>query len=501
MPQLIEFRADVERFAEGSFTARLVPFGEPAPMGDGTVEFKRGSLRSASMVPLTVDHSDKVLDRIGVMTSFVESDDGAYGSFQLSDTEAGRTVRQLLLDGAVTDVSVGVMVDSMEDGTMFGKLEHVSLVDRGRFATDKIENPSKVLSVHSTKEPTVADETVEAAAPVVAQFDDSEIRSELVTLHDTIEEVRSEMPAKTSDFSAMDVFVGLVEKRITGTIVNHQLADVISDVLPGAGAIAPDVYWGAGLQMKMDRRRPLYATAGSAPFPATGNVLELPRQSQATLVGPRGAEKSIIPSRAWEATLETFTAQWFAGGVDVSLEIISQSDPGVLGVVMNSLLNQYAQATEAAATTDVEAAAIVTGAGLDTSTYAALVADIITTSDLIEDGTGAPGNILGVTPAQWIAILSLMDGGDRRQFATVGPSNADGSGSLTTRGIDVGGVFIYRAPQASVAVQYNTDSFKNGEKSPMTIAADNVELMGRDVGILGATIQVFWPVGVYKYSV
>ena len=164
------------------------------------------------------------------------------------------------------------------------------------------------------------------------------------------------------------------------------------------------------------------------------------------------------------------------------------------------MLTAYATAVEGDASTKLQAAGTHTGAALDTATYAALVADLITTSDLIEDAIGSPGNILGVTPAQWIAILSLMDGGDRRQFSMMNPQNADGSGSLVTRGIDIGGIFVYRAPAALVALQYNQDSYKNAEKSPMNVVTTNVELMGRDVGILGATVNVTWPEGIYSYE-
>ncbi len=94
-----------------------------------------------------------------------------------------------------------------------------------------------------------------------------------------------------------------------------------------------------------------------------------------------------------------------------------------------------------------------------------------------------------------------MDGGDRRQFSIINPQNADGTGTLTTRGIDIGGIFVYRAPALVAAVQYNSDSYKNAEKSPMQVAALNVELMGRDVGILGATVNVTWPEGIYGYTV
>ena len=506
---IFEFKAEVtETLEHGGLVARMVPFGEKVDYGSGTVRFEDGSVQVPDSVPLTVDHGDSVTDRIGVMISSFSDPSGLYGEFKFSDTSKGQEIRTLLADGALSDVSVGVRVTDAahgRDSIQEGVLDHLSIVTHGRFSST--ENPSKVLQVHDVKEPNVAEEIVEATAPVVAEYDDTEMKATLVEYKEELvkqaEEIDTLKAGKepVTEFSALEVFGAMVGQRL-GMTVDHALADVIGDLgSADASGIVPDFYWAAGLQHLTDRRRPLYATGGAAPFPSSGNNLVLPRVTQSTSVAKRAAQKGAANSQALQAVAQTFPIQWFDGAVDVALELIAQSDPGILGVIAQDMLTQYAKAVELDATTLLTAAATHTGAALDTATYGALVADIITTSDLIEDAVGSPGNILGVTPAQWIAILSLMDGGDRRQFSIINPSNADGTGSLVTRGIDVGGVFIYRAPAATFAVQYNQDSYKNGEKSPMNVQALNVELMGRDVGILGATVNTFWQAGIYTYEV
>ncbi len=492
------FKAQITESAAGSLTARIAPFGVSVPYGRTTVEFAAGGIHvPTTPIALTVDHDSGVLSAIGVMTRSAEADDGLYADFQLADTEAGRDVRELLKLGAVTDVSVGIeLQEDFEGGIMSGILDHVSVVQAGRIPS------AEVLSVHNDKEPIVADVEMkeEAVAPVVAEFDDSEIKTAIAEMANQIDVLGAEKPV--AEFSGLEVFGAMLGERYGIKTANHALADVIGDLgTADASGIVPDFYWGGGLQHMTDRRRPLFATAGAAPFPTSGNNLVLPRVTQETSVSTSAGEKAEANTRALQAVSESFEVVWFNGAVDVSLEIISQSDPSVLEVISRSLLTQYAGAVETDATLAVAGAATHTGAALDTATYAGLVGDIITTSDLIEDATGAPGDILGVTPAQWIAILSLMDGGDRRQFAMINPQNADGTGSLVTRGIDVGGVFIYRAPKATTALQYNQESFKTGEKSPMQVQALNVELMGRDVGILGATVVAHWAAGIYSYEV
>lgn len=497
-----EFKAELRPSpVEGTLTARIAPFGVQVPYGSGTVEFARGGIEYPPTVPLTVDHSPGVFARLGVMTRHFETDDGAYAEFQLADTPDGNTLRELLRLGAVSDVSVGIAYDGEfgEATVMSGVLDHVSVVDHGRFSVG--EKPAEVLAVHDDKEPLMAETENEATAPVVEQFDDSELRAGLTELADKIDSLTVE-EVTDPEFTGLEVFAAAYGKRRGIPITNNALEDVIGDLgSADASGIVPDEYWAGGLQHLVDRRRPLFATAGAAPFPSSGNNLTLPKVTQEVAVAPHSAEKAAVASQALQAVTQSYPLVWFAGAVDISLEIISQSDPSVLQVVASSMLTQYAGQVELDATTKVQAAGTHTGAALDTASYAAFVADLITTSDLIEDATGQPGDICGVTSAQWIAILSLMDGGDRRQFAMINPQNADGSGSLTTRGIDVGGIFVYRAPQALTALQYNQMSYKAGEKSPLQVSVLNVELMGQDTGVLGATVNVTWPEGIYTYEV
>ena len=126
-------------------------------------------------------------------------------------------------------------------------------------------------------------ETVDATAPVV-EFDDSEIRAGLVELAEKIDKLNVQEHAP--EFTPLEVFGAAIAMRNGVKVQNHALADVIGDLgSADASGIVPDSYWAGGLQHYTDRRRPLYATAGAAPFPASGNNLELPRVTQATAVG------------------------------------------------------------------------------------------------------------------------------------------------------------------------------------------------------------------------
>ena len=120
------------------------------------------------------------------------------------------------------------------------------------------------------------------------------------------------------------------------------LADVVSS--GNAGVLPPA--WSVEVVSYVDSMRYLIPRVGSLAFPATGHSLSVPNISQHTLVAARGAEKSEIPSAALTTDSETYSAAWFAGGVDVSLEVIWQSDPSVWSLVVEDLMEQYAVATD-----------------------------------------------------------------------------------------------------------------------------------------------------------
>ena len=513
MPQMYEFAAPITAQSDAgadtrTITARLVPFGESAPYGGRDLSFARGSLTVPDDVPLTVDHGRGVASRIGVLTRYIETDDGAYAEFTVADTAAARDTLALLEVGAVRDVSIGVLPESDEVAPMRGSLDHVSIVTAGRFGD--ATQPSRVLQVNEGDEPMpepTTTKTPDTKTPDVVENEAApnaevvELRSEVERLTELFDGLDTD-DGPDAEFSGDEVFEAMVMRSQGIPIVDNALADVIGDLgSADASGLSPDWYWAQGLQANTDRRRPLFSATGSAPFPTYGNNLQSAKVTQETSVAARTGQKAAVASQALQVSPVTYPIVWFAGAVDVALELMSQSNPEVTGVISRSLLAQYAAVVEADCYTKAKAAAVHSGAALPVDTYANLVAAIISTSNLIEDATGMPGDRVAVSPTDWGAILGLMDGGDRRQFAVVNPQNADGSGSLTTRGIDIGGIFTFRSAAATSALQYNETSLRTAEKNPMAVFATNVELMGRDQGILGGTVVVHWDEGVYSYEI
>ena len=89
----------------------------------------------------------------------------------------------------------------------------------------------------------------------------------------------------------------------------------------------------------------------------------------------------------------------------------------------------------------------------------------------------------------------------RRILATTGSTNADGSAALTAQSVNIGGITVGHNPRASVDLHFNTKALRVAEKPPVSLTSDNVALMGRDVGVLGALITLpLYPAGILKYA-
>ena len=369
---------------------------------------------------------------------------------------------------------------------------------------DHIDGASKAAAEYTDDLPTFA-RTVPAVA--VAQPPEGSTMTTKLTqryaTHDELSELESRLAAMSRPADPprrLGVTEALAEQLRAGKETRRvaALADVLSS--GNAGVLPPQ--WSKEVRDYVDRQRYMFSALGSIGFPTVGTSLTVPKITGHTLVGPRGGEKTEIPSRTFTTGSDTFSVKFFAGGADIALEVIWQSDPAIYPLVVESILGQYAVATDEALTADVEDEAVATGAALDLTDYGTFISDVMGQAEAIRAATGEWGDQLALTTASWQAVLGLLDGDGRRALAPVGATNADGSAAILSRGFNLGGVQVMHNPRLSVDIQFNTKSARVGEKPPVTLTQDTVALMGRDIGVLGG--YIFAPMyadGLVKYAV
>jgi hypothetical protein len=320
-------------------------------------------------------------------------------------------------------------------------------------------------------------------------------------------EQEAEMPAETTEAAVVDLAplqtrLDQMEARMIARVqlpqprlsvrealitqlqdaVQHRQIRALADVLSSGNAGLLPPTWSSDVPGYIDSTRYLIPRTGTVGFPATGSTITFPKITQNTLVAARGTEKTAIPSRALTTTGTPYTATWYAGGDDISLELIEQSSPEVMSIVVQNLYQMYAQVTDQAVTLAAETAASPVGAVLDFTSYKTFVTQIVATSEAIRVITGAPGDRLSLTMASWGKLISLTDTTGRRILSDTGGTNADGSANLVTPFVDVGGILCYMNPRAAEDMQYNETALRVAEKPPLQLSSTNVTLMGQDWG-------------------
>jgi len=340
-------------------------------------------------------------------------------------------------------------------------------------------------------------------------------------MSDTTTEVREEAAPLVVDLAPINTRIDQLEARMShreppptrrlGVLeafgeqlrdaVQHRQIRALADVLSSgnAGLLPPS--WSSEVVGFIDSTRYLFPRTGTVSFPSTGYSITFPKITQNTLVAARGTEKTDIPSRALTTASTPYTAVWYAGGDDIALELIEQSSPSVIAVVVENLFQQYAQVTDKAFTLASETAATPVGAVLDFTSYKTFASQILVTSEAIRAATGAPGDRLSLTPASWGKLVTLVDADGRRILSSSNSSNSDGSVNLVTPQVDVGGISAFLNVNAVEDMQYNEKSLRKAEKPPLQVQSTNVTKMGQDVGILGAIITLpIYPGGIRVYS-
>lgn len=467
-----------------------VPWGNPIVYGGVREEFQRGAISADDAVgrPLLWSHDRN--EPVGHITEARDTEEGLSITAVVQPTTRGRDAIALISGGSLRGMSVGFQPDETRNTSTGVVFTRASLVELSLTPLPAYESAA-ITNTREEEAPDMSETTEVREAP---QVDLAPISERIDQLEARMLERQDRQPARR-----LGVVEGFVEQLRGSQDARHirALADVLSS--GNAGLLPPT--WSSEVRGYTDAMRYFIPRAGSMAFPSVGHTLTVPKRTQSTTVAARGAEKSEIPSRAYTSGSDTYTADWYAGGVDIALEVIWQSDPAILTLVVQDILEQYAVVTDQAVTLAAETAATPTGAALDTSSYGALVADLIEAGETIRAATGQFGDLVSLTTASWQAVLGLVDADGRRVLANIGATNADGSAGLTAGAVNIGGINLFHNPRAAEDLVFNQKSFRVAEKPPVTLQSDNVALMGRDLGVLGALIELpLYPAGLLVFS-
>jgi HK97 family phage major capsid protein len=196
-------------------------------------------------------------------------------------------------------------------------------------------------------------------------------------------------------------------KRDPGAIekLERATANQVTTVNPG---IVPRPVVGPLLNT-MSSARPLVSSVQNRPAPA--GKFDRPRVDQHVEVGPQTAEKDLTASQQMLINPVAVSLVTFAGHLDISLQDIRWSQPGIMQVVFDDFTRIYARRTDNQACVDFVAAA-PDGAALSAWTAAAVEAWLRAAVTSIGTATGGGGlaDTLWMSSDVWANLGGILQG-------------------------------------------------------------------------------------------
>jgi hypothetical protein len=424
-----------------------------------------------------------------------------YFTARISKTRDGDDVIELIKDGALDAVSIGIdPIKATYDktGTLVvkaAKWRELSIVGEPAFADARITQIAAT-SIHTndTKESTTMEATTNTPAEQPAPAPTAPIWAEA-------RKVPSRLPSAAEWISAY-VQGGTAFANINKLIADHQAYH--NPVAAAAGDIATTDTPGllpvpvvGPVYDNINYLRPVVTAIGARAMPlGSGKVFNRPEITTHTSVAQQTTELTGLSSTTMVISSNNVTRLTFGGTVLVSEQDVDWTDPNSVNIILQDLAGQYADATDNYAADELRSNS--TDQGTWAGTAATILAEIYAAAQLIAANTNVLPTHMFVDPEMWAKIGSLVDGQNRPLFPTVGPFNAAGiQNAATWNGNPLGLTMVvdknFTAKTAIVGCAAGRFAgFEIYENQRGLIAIDKPEVLGRQISFRGyfATLMI-----------
>lgn len=254
------------------------------------------------------------------------------------------------------------------------------------------------------------------------------------------------------------------------------------------------------LQRLVNRGRPAIAAFGG-PRPIgdiAGLTLEWPYfdGTLSDFVAAQSAEKAAIISASVDIKLGTEALLTYAGGSDISFQVLRRGRPGILDMYARIWLAAWAAVTDAAFVTELESGSVTVdlAEAISAVDLAEATGHFITASLAVEAATGQPAQFVLASTTAFTRLANL-----------IAPSNTDiaAASSMDLRGlrIAVGNLPIIHVAGITAGKMIASNELAAAwyEDGPFLASDDDVEKLGRNVAYwsLGAGAR-FIPAGIVE---
>jgi hypothetical protein len=526
----------------GTLTGRLVPWEVQAEVDDGTgryVEsFARGGMTApaGTVIPVYSGHSVDARGRltrgplVGRLDGAESRDDGLYGTVVLADVPAAAELRALARTVGATfsvefeaEPATGSVVRS---GIQLDGVAVLTLPHRGAYAG------AEVLAVRAAPDEPDGDEEPDEDDDGDDNGDDGDNGNPVV-------------PAPGAPTAARAVIAREVQRalgrvarpathplaRYSGPFEFYEAARASSsDELPllfrdayrshrdrvtvarafvdqvttdNPGVIPPA--WLSEIFGILDTGRPVINAIGTRPLPPSGMEVDWPyfNGDLHALVGEQLTEKADVTSVKVSFLKASVPIKTYAGGSDISWQLIRRSQPAyrdaylrvlnaAYGVVTDNVVGDVLPAVPGHQTVDYDVAA----ADPDGS---ALKAAVFQASAMVQTATGSPASWVLAATDVFLAFGSMP----AMVASPYGTQNVPGTATASTLDVNISGLKVTLAADLApgTAIVSNRSAAAWMEDGPFVVAAPVIPKLGEDVAIWGmGAFAAFIPTGIVVLS-
>lgn len=491
--------------AEGDTPSRIiegvaVPYNVIATVSGGEqVMFLPGSLPVDGKAPRLLESHDGSRI-IGIVTARMDDEEEMRYAARISATKQGDDVIELIKDGALDSVSVGVdPIDAKynDDGVLViskAAWRELSIVAEPAFEGATIDSIAAAKVTINESEQPMSDkiEQVEtpAAAPKTPIWAESrKAPSRLPSMSEWV----SAYVQGGDKFAAVSRMVA--DHQAYHNPINALAGDIITTDTPG---LLPVPVVGP-VYTNINYLRPVVSNIGARAMPlASGKTFNRPEITTHTSVAQQTTELTALSSTTLVVSSNIVTRLVFGGTVLVSEADVDWTDPASVDIILQDLAGQYADATDNYAADQLLSNTSASIGPQDWTSPEEVIAGIYTAARTISLTSNILPTHMFVDPYRWTALGVLTDTSGRPLFPSVAPYNALGQQTATTwNGNPLGLTLVVDKNFAQNTCIVGTAAgayagYEIYENQRGLIAIDKPDVLGRQISFRGyfATLMI-----------
>jgi HK97 family phage prohead protease len=413
---------------------RVMPWNVVANTPEGRESFVRTAFDGvdpSSVVIESMRHDGSI---VGAGMSYRAEADGGYLRTKISKTPAGDELLRLVHDKVLRRASV--LFAPVDGGTVHRQdgvlerqradLRRVAIVPRGAYPG------AEVVAMRSEEEPVPTTElTLDAIQAAVRTIVADAIPAPVINVPG--------VPAEPGVLARAESLNDAYTRVLAGDM---ELARAFADAVTGDVPEIVRPAWLTDIRGIMDRGRPTITSFGRASLPDSGMEINWPTFDGdfEDRVAEQVTQKSEIISKKLVLGSDQAALKTYAGGVDISWQLVQRSSPSYRDAVIRIISIAYGIVTDGVMAAAVEAAAAAGPSVPATPNAAAIAAALFEASGMVEDATGQPANFVLAGTNAWLTIASSQG----LVPAPYGTQNVSGTADARSLQVNVSGLPIIR---------------------------------------------------------